>query len=244
MRSASCSRWGACGWLLLLGFRSDPTVQSLRLCGLSTGYPVIVVGGHVDPMVGKGGGQYPIPGSPGRTGRRAAPDEFAVIERLRVRFEAGGTAWPSPDQAVPPPGDTWIGDDAAVVIGRRRRYRCQGRVDHRPGGRGGPLRPRHLRPRGRRVEGPHGRRVRPGRHGGLARYALVSVAAPPGTDLDLLGRGLATAAEVAECVVVGGDLSEAPTLVVSVSRARHAARPAPAGRRCSGREPARAITCS
>ena len=41
-------------------------------------------------------------------------DEFAVIDRLRVRFEAGARAL-YPHQAFPPAGDTWIGDDAAVV---------------------------------------------------------------------------------------------------------------------------------
>ena len=78
--------------------------------------------------------------------------------------------------------------------------------------------------------------------GAWPRYALVSIAAPSGTDLDLLGEGLATAAELAECVVVGGDLSEAPTLVVSVS-AFGTLRGETWVARCSGREPGRVITC-
>ena len=66
-------------------------------------------------------------------------------------------------------------------------------------------------------------------------HALVSIAAPPGTDLDRLGDGLAAASAEAECVVVGGDLSEAPVLVVSTAvfgSLRGAARgrsPAPIG---------------
>ncbi len=52
--------------------------------------------------------------------------------------------------------------------------------------------------------------VRPG-------HALVSMAAPAGTDLERLGDGLAEAAEEAACVVVGGDLAESPVLVVSTA---------------------------
>jgi thiamine-monophosphate kinase len=53
--------------------------------------------------------------------------------------------------------------------------------------------------------------------GAWPRYALVSVAAPRGTDVDLLGDGLAVAAGETGCVVVGGDLSGSPTLMVSVA---------------------------
>jgi thiamine-monophosphate kinase len=53
--------------------------------------------------------------------------------------------------------------------------------------------------------------------GAWPRFALVSIAAPAGTDLELLGAGLADAAVESGCVVVGGDLSESPTLVVSTA---------------------------
>jgi thiamine-monophosphate kinase len=53
--------------------------------------------------------------------------------------------------------------------------------------------------------------------GARSEYALVSVAAPPGTDLDRLGVGVAEAAVRTACVVVGGDLSESALLVVSVA---------------------------
>jgi thiamine-monophosphate kinase len=53
--------------------------------------------------------------------------------------------------------------------------------------------------------------------GARPRYALVSVAAAPGTDLDGLGAGLAEAAVDSGCLVVGGDLSQSSCLVVSVA---------------------------
>jgi thiamine-monophosphate kinase len=54
--------------------------------------------------------------------------------------------------------------------------------------------------------------------GGRPCYALVTVAGPLAQlDLDLLYDGLLEAAEAYGCPVVGGDLSSAPTLVVSVS---------------------------
>jgi len=56
----------------------------------------------------------------------------------------------------------------------------------------------------------------------------VSVAAPPTTDLDGLGSGVAEAAAVTGCIVVGGDLSTAPVVMVSVA-AVGSIRPGPEG---------------
>jgi thiamine-monophosphate kinase len=53
--------------------------------------------------------------------------------------------------------------------------------------------------------------------GGRPEHLLVSVAAPPGTDLDDLGSGVAEAATATGCIVVGGDLSTAPVVMVSVA---------------------------
>ncbi len=53
--------------------------------------------------------------------------------------------------------------------------------------------------------------------GGIPRHLLVAVAGPSDTDLDLLYRGISDAATAWECVVVGGDLTNAPTLVVTVA---------------------------
>jgi thiamine-monophosphate kinase len=53
--------------------------------------------------------------------------------------------------------------------------------------------------------------------GGRPTYLLASVAAPPGTDIDALGRGMAEAAAAYHCFLVGGDLSNASTVVVTVA---------------------------
>jgi thiamine-monophosphate kinase len=53
--------------------------------------------------------------------------------------------------------------------------------------------------------------------GGRPLHALVTVAGPPDTDLDLLYRGVAEAARAYDCPVVGGDLANARVLVVSVA---------------------------
>ncbi|HET6965720.1 MAG TPA: thiamine-phosphate kinase [Acidimicrobiales bacterium] len=53
--------------------------------------------------------------------------------------------------------------------------------------------------------------------GGEPGHALVTVAAPPETDLPLLYRGIAAAARAFGCPVVGGDLTNAPEIVVTVA---------------------------
>jgi thiamine-monophosphate kinase len=53
--------------------------------------------------------------------------------------------------------------------------------------------------------------------GGLPAHALVSVAGPPDTDLDMLYRGIGEAARAWRCPVAGGDLSHAGVLVVTVA---------------------------
>jgi thiamine-monophosphate kinase len=53
--------------------------------------------------------------------------------------------------------------------------------------------------------------------GGRPLHLLVTVAAPPGTDLDRLFEGVAEAAEAYRCAVVGGDLTTAGSFVVSVA---------------------------
>ncbi|MFN2503777.1 MAG: thiamine-phosphate kinase [Acidimicrobiales bacterium] len=54
--------------------------------------------------------------------------------------------------------------------------------------------------------------------GGRARYCLVTVSGPLGEiDFDLLFDGLLAASEACGCPIVGGDLTHAPTLVVSVA---------------------------
>jgi thiamine-monophosphate kinase len=128
--------------------------------------------------------------------------EFAAIERLRSLLPS------------PPAGETWIGDDAAVVRG--------------PGG--GWL----LLAADTVVEGVHADLSLTGiddlgwkaitvnvsdiaAMGGRPMHALVTVAGPPTTDLDLLYDGIAEAATAYTCPVVGGDLTNAPSLVVTVA---------------------------
>lgn len=53
--------------------------------------------------------------------------------------------------------------------------------------------------------------------GGRPLHALVAIAGPPDTDLDLLYRGIRQAAGEYGVEVVGGDLANAPTLVVTVA---------------------------
>lgn len=130
-----------------------------------------------------------------------AAGEFAAIERLRRLLPA------------PPPGEVWIGDDAAVVRGPS-----------------GPL----LLATDVLVEGVHVDLSLVGLDdvgwkavavnvsdiaamGGRPLHALVAVAGPPTVDLDLLYTGIVEAATTWGCAVVGGDLSSAPTLIVSVA---------------------------
>jgi thiamine-monophosphate kinase len=53
--------------------------------------------------------------------------------------------------------------------------------------------------------------------GGRPLHLLITVAAPPGTDLDRLFDGVADAARAYVCPVVGGDLTTADVLVVTVA---------------------------
>jgi thiamine-monophosphate kinase len=154
-----------------------------------------------------GGGCRAGPGRAER-GSRVTPgqDEFALIEALRARFEApeGGLSH----------GDLGIGDDAAAVTlpGPGRVVLATDLV----------------------VEGVHVDRAVStpedigwkalmaavsdiGAMGCAPSHALLSVAAPAGFPIDRLGDGVAEAAAAAGCVVVGGDLSASPVLVVSVT---------------------------
>jgi thiamine-monophosphate kinase len=129
--------------------------------------------------------------------------EFAAIARIRSRL-------PQPPDA----SEIWIGDDAAVL----------------PGPSGGHT----LLAADAAVAGVHADLTLTGLDdlgwkamasalsdlaamGGEPRHSLVTVAAPPGTDLDLLYDGLAAAASAYLCPIVGGDLTGSPVLVVTVA---------------------------
>jgi thiamine-monophosphate kinase len=57
--------------------------------------------------------------------------------------------------------------------------------------------------------------------GGLADHLLVAVSAPPSTDVGFLYRGIAAAADFHGAVVVGGDLTTAPQVMVTVAVVGH-----------------------
>jgi thiamine-monophosphate kinase len=139
-------------------------------------------------------------------------DEFEVIDRLRARFEQAGATRVGGGR--PPDGEVWIGDDAALVRG--------------PAGEWTLLSTDLV------VAGVHADLGLSGvddlgykalmvavsdlaAMGGRPDHVLVSIASPPGTDLDRLADGMAQAGEETGCVVVGGDLSGSPALVVSVA---------------------------
>ncbi len=153
------------------------------------------------------------PNSGDRSGWDGGIDEFAAIDRLKHRFESAARSV-FPDGLLPPAGDTWIGDDAAVVAvdpSDQVLWATDLIVD-------GVHVDLHLG-----TLGDAGYKALMVTVSDLAamgarpRFALVSIAAPSGTDLELLGAGLARAAVDSGCVVVGGDLSESPALVVSTA---------------------------
>jgi thiamine-monophosphate kinase len=138
-----------------------------------------------------------------RTNQASAGGELEALELIRTRLPAA------------PNGEIWIGDDAAVV----------------PAGEGSVLLTTDTV-----VEGVHGdlanglvslcdfgwRAVAAAvsdiaAMGGAPERLLVSVAAPPDTDLAALYEGIADAAARTGSDVIGGDLSTGPVVTVTVT---------------------------
>jgi thiamine-monophosphate kinase len=119
--------------------------------------------------------------------------EFALIERLRARFEGIGD-----DAAVvePPTGPLLLAADA-VVAGV-----------HTPPDLA-------LEDLGWKAVVVNVSDI--AAMGGRPLHLLVTVAAPPGTDLERLFDGVAEASRAYVCPVVGGDLTTSDTLVVTVA---------------------------
>jgi thiamine-monophosphate kinase len=123
--------------------------------------------------------------------------EFDAIERMRRLL---------PD---PPPGETWSGDDAAVVkdglllaidtVAEGDHFTSQTPLDD-VGWKAVVANVSDI-----------------AAMGGRPTYLLASVAGPPETDLDALAKGMADAAAAYGCFLVGGDLAGADTLVVTVA---------------------------
>jgi thiamine-monophosphate kinase len=139
-------------------------------------------------------------------------DEFATIARIKRRFERdrpGGTSGP-----IPPVGEVWIGDDAAVVASRPGQ-RLLLATDLVVAGVHVDLEVSSVEDLGFKAVMVTCSDL--AAMGARPDHLLVSIAAPPGTDLDLLVEGCAAAADDVGCTVVGGDLSGSSNLVVSTA---------------------------
>lgn len=128
--------------------------------------------------------------------------EFEAIERLRQRLPG------------PPPGETWIGDDAAVVPAPHGAWQLLA-ADAVVEGVHTDLRLLGLADLGWKAVVANISDI--AAMGGLPGYAVVTVAAPPDTDLDDLYAGIEPAATRYACPIVGGDLVVAPLVVVTVA---------------------------
>lgn len=127
--------------------------------------------------------------------------EFGVIDRIRRLLPA------------PPEGETWIGDDAAVVMAPRGALVLT--ADAVVAGVHVDLDLVGLDDLGWKAVSVSVSDV--AAMGGVPRYALVTVCGPPDTDIDRLYRGVAEAVEAYACPVVGGDLAAAGQLTVTVA---------------------------
>ncbi len=131
--------------------------------------------------------------------------EFEAIARLRRRLPG------------PPEGEVWIGDDAAVLGPGAGLIVLS--TDLSVAGVHADLALLGLDDLGWRALATAVSDV--AAMGGRPDGAVVAVAGPPETDLDLLYDGIAAAAEAHGCPVVGGDLSQAGELVVAVTVLGH-----------------------
>ncbi len=131
--------------------------------------------------------------------------EFGAIERLRRRLRG------------PPEGEVWIGDDAAVLGPGVGRILLS--TDLSVAGVHADLRVLGLDDLGWRALASAVSDV--AAMGGRPDGAVVAVAGPPETDLDLLYDGVEAASEAHRCPVVGGDLSNAGEVVVAVTVLGH-----------------------
>ena len=127
--------------------------------------------------------------------------EFAAIERIRRLL---------PD---PPPNEVWSGDDAAVV-GDRLLLAIDAVVEGVHFGADTPLEDVGWKVVVANVSDIAAMGGRPG-------HCLASVVGPAGTYLDRLAAGMAEAAAAYDCPLVGGDLANGTTIVVTVAITGH-----------------------
>ena len=141
-------------------------------------------------------------------------DELAIIGRLQALFESvAGTPRGSKD-VVPPPGELWIGDDAAIIISDGRG-RLVVSVDLVVEGVHFDLRYSDLDDAGWKALMVAASDI--AARGARPAFALLSLAAPAATDGDQFGAGVAQASAELGCPVVGGDLSLGPAVLASVT---------------------------
>jgi thiamine-monophosphate kinase len=142
-------------------------------------------------------------------GDRLPTGEDAVLERIRTRLRTGS--------GPPRPGETWSGDDAAVLwVGEEgKRSRLLLTTDAVLGGVHVDLGLVTLADVGWKALTVAVSDV--AAMGGLPTGAVVTLGVPPDTDVDHLAEGMTEAAARWGCPVVGGDLTSAAQLVVSTS---------------------------
>jgi thiamine-monophosphate kinase len=129
--------------------------------------------------------------------------EFAAIENLRRRLGQPTV-----------PGETWIGDDAAVVRSSTGDWLLLA-ADTVVAGVHADLALTGIDDLGWKAMAASLSDI--AAMGGVAGHALVTVAGPAETDLMLLYEGLAAASKEYRCPVVGGDLTNSACLVVTVA---------------------------
>jgi len=129
--------------------------------------------------------------------------EFAAIERIRRVLP------PAPD------GELWSGDDAAVVLPPPAASRLVLTTDAMVAGVHADLELVGLDDLGWKAVAAAVSDV--AAMGGTARWLLAAVCGPGDTDLDRLADGMARSAAAHGCPLVGGDLSGAEQLVVTVT---------------------------
>ena len=129
--------------------------------------------------------------------------EFAAIENLRRRLGPATL-----------PGETWIGDDAAVVRSATGGWLLLA-ADTVVAGVHADLALTGIDDLGWKAMAASLSDI--AAMGAEAGHALVTVAGPAETDLMLLYDGLAAASEEYRCPVVGGDLTNSECLVVTVA---------------------------
>lgn len=133
--------------------------------------------------------------------------EFAAIEAIR-------SVLPGPSV----PGEVWIGDDAAVIpcgVGGNGPAWLLLAADTVVAGVHADLSLTGLDDLGWKAMAASVSDI--AAMGGDAGHALVTVAGPAGTPLDLLYEGVGAAAESFGCPVVGGDLTNATDTVITVA---------------------------